>query len=291
VVQGQLTAPQAVAQTWERRGITGFYAGNILDIIRSVPSKAIELAIFEYLHRGMKQLVLEKRKRKRKKEEGERERGGGCVMHVVQPSPQLSLDSALALIAGGLAGFTVNLILYPFETLRTRFVVLDTTAAAVHMNTSPINLAMTISKEEGAGAFYRGLGASIVGTVPYTAIRLSCYSALKQAYKTATGKQHIDGQAALVFGAIAGVASASVTFPLEVVRRRMMAGAYQYTSSLNALLTIAGSEGIGALYRGAGLGVIKQAPQYALTFWVYESAMKMMSSSSSKSSRSGEKGE
>lgn len=67
-----------------------------------------------------------------------------------------------------------------------------------------------------------------------------------------------------------GVLSASLTYPLEVARRRMMAGA-PHPNVAAALATIAQTEGPGALFNGVLLSaVIKQAPQMAITFATYE---------------------
>ena len=76
----------------------------------------------------------------------------------------------------------------------------------------------------------------------------------------------------MAFGALAAVTSASVAFPLEVVRRRAMMGTSPHANTLAAMTLIARSEGVGALYKGVFLTWLKQAPQYAVTFLAYDLA-------------------
>ena len=65
-----------------------------------------------------------------------------------------------------------------------------------------------------------------------------------------------------------------VSYPLDVIRRRMqMRGQharFAYTSTANAIITIAKSEGIGGLYKGITPNLIKVAPSMAIAFVTYE---------------------
>ncbi len=68
-------------------------------------------------------------------------------------------------------------------------------------------------------------------------------------------KQEWDAAGAQAFAApapLSGVVSATVTFPLEVARRRMMVGA-TYPNTAVALATIARTEGASALFNGERL--------------------------------------
>ncbi len=117
----------------------------------------------------------------------------------------------------------------------------------------------------------------MIGIIPYAAIRFATYDALARAHRRATGAARPSARAALAFGAAAGVASATATFPLEVARRRMMVGALgpggaPFPHLAAALWGVAAAEGAGALWSGAWVSVVKQAPQYAISFAAFESA-------------------
>ena len=87
----------------------------------------------------------------------------------------------------------------------------------------------------------------------------------------------IPAQNSMLYGALAAVTSATVSFPLEVVRRRMMLGTAS-GNTLAAMTLIAQQEGIGALYKGVMLTWLKQAPQYAVTFCCYDLAKSWLAS-------------
>lgn len=50
----------------------------------------------------------------------------------------------------------------------------------------------------------QGLDASLLGVMPYAAIRLGMYDVLKFGYQRATGRKQLNAGTALVFGAAAG---------------------------------------------------------------------------------------
>lgn len=77
---------------------------------------------------------------------------------------------------------------------------------------------------------------------------------------------------------LAGVLSASATYPLEVTRRRMMmatpSAAHPHFAAV--LRAIARQEGVAALFNGLLLTLCKQAPQGAITFLTYELAKRFL---------------
>lgn len=210
---GKVTALEAARQVLLTRGVGGFFAGNLIDVLRTVPSKSLELAAFDTNKKALADW--------------------GALP-----------DSAIGAVAGGLSGITSTIAVYPLETIRTRMAVNG------HGFLETVRLVAT---RDGFPSLYRGLDASLIGAVPYTALRLGLYDALKYSYMKTTGREHLSPQASLVFGAVAGVVSATATFPLEVARRRMMVGA-AYPNTAAAIATIARTEGAGALFNGAGRG-------------------------------------
>ena len=64
----------------------------------------------------------------------------------------------------------------------------------------------------------QGLDASLIGVLPYAALRLGLYDGFKWSYRKFTKKEHVPPGMSMTFGALSGLLSASATFPLEVVR-------------------------------------------------------------------------
>lgn len=68
------------------------------------------------------------------------------------------------------------------------------------------------------------------------------------------------------------MAAQTLVYPIDVVRRRMQTSAtVLYTSTLDALTTIARQEGVrNGLYRGLGLNYLKTMPNVAIYMSLYD---------------------
>ncbi|KAK9814714.1 hypothetical protein WJX72_010326 [[Myrmecia] bisecta] len=235
---GRGTITEIAQRIWLKHGLLGFFSGNAADVIRVMPSKAIELAAFD----AFKAILMKKNPKTG------RQNGNGAF---------------LTGVAGGAAGVTATIAMFPLETVRTRLAMNNGEYGSI------LHAMSTILREEGFGAFYRGLDASLIGVIPYAALRLGLYDGFKWSYRKVTGEQTVPASHAMVFGALAGLLSATATFPLEVVRRRMMLGTAK-GNTFKAVAAIAAAEGWGSLYKGLALTWAKQVPQNAITFVAYD---------------------
>lgn len=64
----------------------------------------------------------------------------------------------------------------------------------------------------------QGISASLIGILPYAAIRLGVYDGLKWSHRKYKQDDHIPALNTALYGAVAGLISATATFPVEVVR-------------------------------------------------------------------------
>lgn len=134
-------------------------------------------------------------------------------------------------------------------------------------------------REEGPAELYRGLTSSLIGVVPYAATNYFAYDTLRKAYKKAFTKEEIGNIVTLLIGSAAGAISSSATFPLEVARKHMQAGALngrQYQNMLHALASILEKEGLPGLYKGLGPSCIKLVPAAGISFMCYEACKKIL---------------
>jgi len=138
---------------------------------------------------------------------------------------------------------------------------------------------LKIMREEGGiRGLYRGLVPTAFGVAPYVGLNFAVYELLK-GYLSPPGKETAYG--GLMCGAIAGTVSQTLTYPFDVLRRKMQtttmgdgALGYRYTGSINALSTIMRVEGVAGLYRGIWPNLLKVAPSIAVSFYTYETAKK-----------------
>ncbi|GAV68335.1 Mito_carr domain-containing protein [Cephalotus follicularis] len=226
-------------------GWKGLFSGNFVNVIRVAPSKAIELYAYDTVKKHL----------------------------TPKPGEQHKIPIHASLVAGAVAGFSSTLCTYPLELLKTRLTV----QRGVYKNF--LDAFMKIVREEGPGELYRGLTPSLIGVIPYAAANYFAYDTLRKAYKKAFKKEEINNIVTLLIGSAAGAISSSATFPLEVARRHMQAGALngrQYQNMLHALASILEKEGLPGLYRGLGAGCLKLVPAAGISFMCYETCKSIL---------------
>ncbi|PVU91282.1 hypothetical protein BB559_004199 [Furculomyces boomerangus] len=130
------------------------------------------------------------------------------------------------------------------------------------------------TKEGGPRAIFRGLGATMTGVAPYVALNFQCYEVLRK-YFTPEGQSAPNGVRKLVCGALAGCVAQTITYPLDVLRRKMQVASMPgmnltYTSTWDAAKQILRQEGPKGLYRGLIPNYLKVAPAIGVSFWSYE---------------------
>ncbi|KAK2965285.1 hypothetical protein RJ640_004154, partial [Escallonia rubra] len=151
-----------------------------------------------------------------------------------KPGEQPKLPIPASSIAGAIGGISSTLCTYPLELLKTRLTV----QRGAYKNF--LDAFVKIVQEEGPAELYRGLTPSLIG---------------RKANKKAFNQEDIENIATLLIGSAAGSISSTATFPLEVARKHMQAGAIngrQFHNMLHALMCILEKEGVAGLYRGLG---------------------------------------
>ncbi|ORY64250.1 mitochondrial carrier domain-containing protein [Pseudomassariella vexata] len=183
-----------------------------------------------------------------------------------------------ALLAGGLAGTTVDLSLYPLDTLKTR-----------------LQSAAGFFPSGGFRGIYRGIGSAVVGSAPGAAFFFCTYEGVKNVLATRrqnaltplTPEELIHGRKREAQGWVAPlehmvaassgeVAACAVRVPTEVVKQRAQAGLHGGSSAaafgaiLGQYRTI-GLTGVWReLYRGWGITVMREVPFTVIQFPLWE---------------------
>ncbi|KAJ6957188.1 hypothetical protein D5086_031563 [Populus alba] len=227
-------------------GWKGLFRGNLVNVIRVAPSKAIELFAYDTVNKKLSPA----------------------------PGEQPKLPIPASLIAGACAGVSSTLCMYPLELVKTRLTIQrDVYNGIVHAF-------LKILHEEGPGELYRGLAPSLIGVIPYAATNYFAYDTLRKAYRKYFKQEKIGNIETLLIGSAAGAISSSATFPLEVARKHMQVGALSgrqvYKNVIHALACILEQEGIQGLYKGLGPSCMKLVPAAGISFMCYEACKRIL---------------
>ncbi|KAG2448792.1 hypothetical protein HYH02_006143 [Chlamydomonas schloesseri] len=249
---------QAASDIVSSQGWRGLYRGNLLNVLRSAPQKALDFFAFD----AFKRLL-------------------GDDTH------------AKTFLAAGLAGCTSWVALYPLEVVRSRITVAAAAAAAAASAGATasatsvaavragglagagglglVDALQTIVRREGAGALYKGLGPSVAAIFPEAAITYGLHDALKKTY-TRLAHEEPGVAPSLAFGVLSAFMGQLVSFPLETVSRRLqvaqgVGGAAGMVTVVRGLLAEGGPA---ALYRGIGAATLRLVPMACVSFGTYE---------------------
>lgn len=153
--------------------------------------------------------------------------------------------------AGGIAGLSADVILFPLDTIKTR-----------------LQSEQGFRKSGGFSKVYSGLASAAIGSVPSAAVFFLVYE---------SGKKLLpDSQLSVSVSASVGEAVAcGIRVPVEVVKQRAQSAAGH--SSLQHLKLTIGSEGVRGLYRGYSVMLIREIPFSFIQFPIWESLKSQVS--------------
>uniref|UniRef100_A0A1J3K8Z8 Adenine nucleotide transporter BT1, chloroplastic/mitochondrial n=1 Tax=Noccaea caerulescens TaxID=107243 RepID=A0A1J3K8Z8_NOCCA len=246
VGSGGSSSGQVFGDIMKHEGWTGLFRGNLVNVIRVAPARAVELFVFETVNKKLSP------------EHGE----------------QSKIPIPASLLAGACAGVSQTLLTYPLELVKTRLTIQRGVYKGI------FDAFVKIIREEGPTELYRGLAPSLIGVVPYAATNYFAYDSLRKAYRSFSKKDKIGNVETLLIGSLAGALSSTATFPLEVARKHMQVGAVSgrvvYKNMLDALVSILEHEGILGWYKGLGPSCLKLVPAAGISFMCYEACKKIL---------------
>ncbi|XVF88138.1 hypothetical protein PTKIN_Ptkin19aG0025900 [Pterospermum kingtungense] len=227
-------------------GWKGLFRGNLVNVIRVAPSKAIELFAFDTVNNQLSP----------------------------KPGEEPKILIPASLVAGACAGVSSTLCTYPLELVKTRLTI------EKNMYDGIVDAFLKILQKEGPAELYRGLAPSLIGVIPYAATNYFAYDTLRKAYRKVFKEEKIGNIETLLIGSLAGAISSSATFPLEVARKHMQVGALNgrqvYKNVLHALSSILEKEGVQGLYKGLGPSCMKLVPAAGISFMCYEACKRIL---------------
>ncbi|KAK5633210.1 hypothetical protein RRF57_008924 [Xylaria bambusicola] len=216
--------------------------------------------------------------------------------------------------AGALAGLTSVLFTYPLEVIRVRLAFETGVRSSsllqlcrkiyhehplpppttVHASTPAAAATATtisaVSPRSGIINFYRGFSTTMLGMIPYAGMSFLTHDTVGDVFRSAALRKHatlpqpsnapkdkpapLTAWAELAAGGISGAVSQTISYPLEVIRRRMqVAGAIGDGHRLRIAETaglIFRERGLPGFFVGLTIGYVKIIPLAAVSFYTYE---------------------
>lgn len=168
-----------------------------------------------------------------------------------QPGPSF----VHSLVAGGCAGFGVDVSLFPMDTIKTR-----------------LQSSQGFWKAGGFTGVYNGLGSAALGSAPSSAFFFATYEQAKKVLVPLAGEEYTP-LAHCLAASCGEVMACLVRVPTENVKQKMQAGLYPSTAA--TIRGILAQGGPGGFFTGYGTTVMRDVPFSFLQFPVYEKFKKL----------------
>uniref|UniRef100_A0A8C7KMQ6 Mitochondrial thiamine pyrophosphate carrier n=1 Tax=Oncorhynchus kisutch TaxID=8019 RepID=A0A8C7KMQ6_ONCKI len=174
-----------------------------------------------------------------------------------------SQTAGVHFVCGGLAACSATVACQPLDTLRTRFAA----QGEPKVYGSLRHAVSTMYRTEGALGFYRGL-------------QFFFYKVLKNLMGPPPKDSNVGGQC-LVCGSCAGVISKTMTYPFDLIKKRLQVGGFEearvhldrvrkYGGFVDCVSQIAREEGLRGFLKGLSPSLVKAAVSTGFTFFWYE---------------------
>ncbi|KAI1273360.1 mitochondrial carrier domain-containing protein [Xylaria sp. FL0933] len=152
------------------------------------------------------------------------------------------------------------------------------------------SIVQAVAPRSGIINFYRGFSTTMLGMIPYAGMSFLTHDTVGDIFRSRLLAKHatlpqpsnapadkavpLRAWAELAAGGVSGVVSQTISYPLEVVRRRMqVAGAVGDGRRLRIAETaslIFRERGFGGFFVGLTIGYVKIVPMAAVSFYTYE---------------------
>lgn len=182
-------------------------------------------------------------------------------------------------VCGGLAACAATLSVQPVDVLRTRLAAQGEPKVYRNLREAMV----TMYKTEGPTAFYKGLAPTLIAIFPYAGLQFSSYRYLKYIYEWALpsdGKQTGTLKSWLC-GCGAGVISKTLTYPLDLFKKRLQVGGFErarsnfgqvrkYRGLVDCTRRVLQDEGTQGFFKGLSPSLLKAALSTGFMFFWYE---------------------
>ena len=276
--QGILRALSKIAR---EEGVRALWKGNGVTVIHRLPYSSINFYAYENIMdwlEGEGTFAKDGGRSTRRRDDG---RGAESTKTDEADANRrggvgLGWDVSRRLFAGGSAGMIACALTYPLDLVRTRLAAQTTTR---HYD-GLVNALFVIGRDEGARGLYRGLAPTLTGVGPNLAINFAAYETFRRfaSDHASAANARNDGSfvlpawvTSLLCGSSAAVVSATATYPLDLVRRRLqMVKGGARVGIAATFAQVWAKEGFVGFYRGIIPEYAKVVPGVSITYATYE---------------------
>eukprot|EP01127_Copromyxa_protea_P011821 TRINITY_DN300_c0_g1_i4.p1 TRINITY_DN300_c0_g1~~TRINITY_DN300_c0_g1_i4.p1 ORF type:complete len:455 (-),score=85.79 TRINITY_DN300_c0_g1_i4:53-1417(-) len=231
-----------VKKIYSQGGIRAFYRGNFTNCIKAGPAMGIKLLLFDNFKAWVK-------------------------------DNGYSLNPVTRFLSGGLASMIAHAIVFPIEVVKMR---LEATSVHEGGYRGISDCVTRTLRNEGFGAFFRGVVPQMLATFPSSGITLGFYSAAKDEMERRKGTKNLKSLDIAICSTASGLVGELATYPLHLAKTRLAVdgapghGERKYFGLWDCLVKTKAVNGIGGLYRGFTPTLIKHVPSVAVTMTTYE---------------------
>ncbi|KAF8732632.1 hypothetical protein AX14_004137 [Amanita brunnescens Koide BX004] len=257
---------RAGSQIYRENGVRGLFQGHSATLLRIFPYAAIKFMAYEHVHR------------------------------ILMPTRQQETNMR-RFAAGAISGSISVLFTYPLDLIRVRMAFI--TKASIQSAPTFMQAVQGIYNE-GSNVnatqkpspglflrfpslkFYRGFSVTLVGMVPYAGMSFLSWGFLRSKFlpPSKAGHRPATPVADLVIGAFSGALAQTVSYPFEVIRRRMQVGGITRPNEWlrwgETIRMIWQAQGWRGFFVGLSIGYLKVVPMTAVSFTVWQGGKRLL---------------
>ncbi|PLW33025.1 hypothetical protein PCANC_20549 [Puccinia coronata f. sp. avenae] len=242
---------RAIGAIWAQAGIRGLVQGHSATLFRIFPYAGIKFMSYDILHKAL--------------------------------MPETEGETAAGrFAAGALSGVMAVVVTYPLEIVRVRTAIEVRRAGADPVRVRDVARVLYYELPASPSSrwdthfflrfppakFYRGFAPTICGMVPYAGTSFLVWGTLQSKLPThLPGTMRDNVVVNLLCGSVAGMAAQTVSYPLEIIRRKMQVGGpLAHCTIAQTASQIFASHGPRGFFVGLSIGYLKVIPMTAISF-------------------------